>query len=68
MQPESWGSFPEGKGMLFYSLLNLLLLLFQKDLVKLLMQNAFNACVWVWAASKAVAQCFVFKLLDSNVP
>lgn len=29
------------------------------------MQNVFRACVW--AASKAPAQCFVFKILDSNV-
>lgn len=57
--------------MLFWSGLNLFLVFlflpFPKALVSLLMQNVLSACVWVWAASKALVQCFVFKILDSNV-
>lgn len=31
------------------------------------MRNVLSACVWVWAASKALTECFVCKILDSNV-
>lgn len=58
------GFFSGGKGYLFLCWFESFIMPFQKALMRLLMQNVLSAYVWVWAASKAVAQCFVLKILD----